>query len=164
MKLIRECRTCEFNFDGVCAGHGDTYKYGEKIIDDNKGCNDWGASLEYFSNITEKAPWYIRDDYKKYKISYDEFLKRLDDDEKGIPIEINLYDAIENIYELSLVELAEVLNVTLGIISYAKSRGTVAKRVTDFSRKLYIPVKFFNYFTTQDFEELRRCRKEFFAV
>ena len=30
MKVKRECNTCEFNFDGICAGHGDVYDYGEK--------------------------------------------------------------------------------------------------------------------------------------
>jgi hypothetical protein len=163
MKLIRECRTCEFNFDGMCAGEGEgaTYQYGEKIIDDTKNCDDWGASLEYYSDITEKAPWYIREDYKRYRISYDEFLKKLDDDEKGVPIKVNLYDAIENIYNLRMDELAKVLNVTIGVIGYARSRGTVAKRVADFSCKLCIPAKFFNHFTTHNFEELKRCQDIF---
>lgn len=161
MKLIRECRTCEFNFDGMCAGKGDTYQYGEKIIDDTKGCDGWGASLDYYSDITEKAPWYIREDYKRCRISYDEFLKKLDDDEKGVPIKVNLYDAIENIYNLRMDELAKVLNVTIGVIGYARSRGTVANRVADFSCKLCIPSKFFNRFTTHDFEELQRCGEEF---
>lgn len=164
MKVIRECRTCEFNFDGRCAGHGKTYKYKGKIIDDTKGCECWGASLDYFSDITEGAPWYIKDPYKTSKIGYDEFLKRLDDDENGIPIEINIFDAIENTYELDIVELAKALDVAVGIVSYAKARGTIAKRVIDFSAKLCIPVGFFQYFTTKDLEELKQCRNEFLIL
>lgn len=91
MKVKRECNTCEFNFDGICAEHGDVYDYGEKIVDDTKGCDDWGAGLKYFSEVTENAPWYIKNDYKNCKISFGEFLRRLDDDENGIALEVNLY-------------------------------------------------------------------------
>ncbi len=160
MKLKRECNTCEFNFDGICAGHGEVYDYGEKIVDDTKCCDDWGANLKYFSEVTENAPWYIRNDYK---ISFGELLKRIDDDENGIALEVNLYDAIEKIYDLSLVELAEVLGVSLGVINYAKYQGTVAKRASEFSARLCIPIRFFNHFTTHDFEELKRCKEEFEA-
>lgn len=161
MKVKRECNTCEFNFNGVCAGHGDVYNYGEKIIDDTKGCDDWGADFKYFSEVMKEAPWYIKNDYENCKISFEEFLKKLDDDNNGIALKINLYDAIEKIYDLSFVELAEVLGVSLGVVNYARFQGTTAKRVSEFSAKLCIPVGFFNYFTTHDLEELKRCKKEF---
>lgn len=48
MKLKRECNTCEFNFDGIWAGHGEVYDYGEKIVDDTKCCDDWGPILSIF--------------------------------------------------------------------------------------------------------------------
>lgn len=28
-KMRKDCSTCEFNFDGTCAGHGDVYKYSQ---------------------------------------------------------------------------------------------------------------------------------------
>ena len=46
--MEKSCKTCEFNFDGICAGHGNVYGYGEPIVDDTKICDDWGASLEYY--------------------------------------------------------------------------------------------------------------------
>ncbi len=117
MKVKRECNTCKFNFDDICVGHGEVYDYGEKIVDDIKCCDDWGTNLKYFTEVTENAPWYIRNDYK---INFDKLLKCIDDDENGIVLEVNLYDVIEKIYDLSLVELAEVLGISLGVINYAK--------------------------------------------
>lgn len=134
-----------------------------KITDDSKGCDDWGADVKYYTEITENAPWYIREDYNDCKISYGEFLKRIDDDDNGIPIKVNLYDAVEKIYGISRVELAEILNVSLGVVNYARNQGTVAKRVVDFSMKLFIPVKFFSQITTNDFKELEKCKDEFFS-
>ena len=28
IKINRKCKNCEWNFDGICAGHSDVYKYG----------------------------------------------------------------------------------------------------------------------------------------
>ena len=39
--MKKQCSTCEFNFGGTCAGHGDVYQYGETISDNTKCCNDW---------------------------------------------------------------------------------------------------------------------------
>ncbi|MTK08472.1 MAG: hypothetical protein F8N38_15480 [Hungatella sp.] len=164
MRLIRECKTCEFNFDGVCAGEGNAYEYGARIIDDTKECDGWEAGFEYYSLITEEAPWYIKEKYKNYKIQYDEFIKEIEDDHNGLPIEVNLYDAIEKIYDLTLVELAEVLNVSLGVINYAKSHGTIPRRTAEFSTRLCMPTKFFNNFSSLDFNELKKCKEEFYSV
>lgn len=38
MKISKICKTCEFNFDGICAGKG-IYGYGEKITDMSIECN-----------------------------------------------------------------------------------------------------------------------------
>ena len=56
MEFLKQCKTCEFNFSGICAGHGDTYKYGETITNDTLSCVEWGASLDYFSKLTNNAP------------------------------------------------------------------------------------------------------------
>lgn len=59
----RSCNNCEFNFDDVCAGHGDRIDNGEDTygmsITEVKnmfpnGCNDWGISFEAFNEIYEK--------------------------------------------------------------------------------------------------------------
>ena len=47
MEFLKQCKTCEFNFSGICVGHGDTYKYGEAIINDTLYCDDWSASFDY---------------------------------------------------------------------------------------------------------------------
>lgn len=161
MKLKIQCSNCEFNFNGICAGHGNTYKYGEAITDLSKSCDDWGANLEYFTEITNLAPWYIKMPYEKCKISYNEFINLLKNDEQGVPIEVNIYDAIENIYGLNTFQLAELLNVSVGVIGYAKTRGTNEKRLHEFSNKLYIPREYFNHITTQDFEEIKKCKMKF---
>lgn len=36
MVINKTCRTCEFNFDNICAGDGN-YKYGEMIASVYKG-------------------------------------------------------------------------------------------------------------------------------
>ena len=48
METRKQCKNCEFNFNGECCGGGDLYKYGEKIIDDSKKCDCWQANIEYF--------------------------------------------------------------------------------------------------------------------
>lgn len=55
-------------------------------------------------------------------------MELLQKDAEGIPIEINIYDAIEEIYKLNDIELAGVLDVSVGVIQYAKRRKTIAKR------------------------------------
>lgn len=161
MTLTKTCKTCEFNFDGVCA-EGGVYKYGEKITLDNIKCDGWGASLKYFSEITENAPWYIKEPYQKCQISYGEFLKFLAQDEQGIGIKVNIYDAIEKIYELMPWELAGVLDVPIGVLGYARTRGTIAKRKKQISSRLHIPEKFFDEFLSTQLEMLKECKEEFY--
>lgn len=57
------CDTCEFNFGGVCAGHGERSDngkdtYGMSVSDARNmfenGCSDWGISLGAFI-ISEEA-------------------------------------------------------------------------------------------------------------
>ena len=55
MIVDKSCKTCEFDSNGVC-GMYTTCKEGEE-------CDDWEASLEYYTEITKKAPWYIKKPY-----------------------------------------------------------------------------------------------------
>lgn len=106
MRIDKICKTCGFDSNGVC-GMYTTCKEGEE-------CDDWEASLEYYTEITKKAPWYIKKPYDQCKISYEKFLDLLQQDEQGVGVEINIYDAIEKVYELNSVELAGVLDSCCG--------------------------------------------------
>ena len=120
MRIDKICKTCGFDFNGVC-GMYTTCKEGEE-------CDDWEASLEYYTEITKKAPWYIKKPYDQCKISYEKFLDLLQQDEQGVGVEINIYDAIEKVYELNSVELAGVLDVSMGVLGYASTQRTITKR------------------------------------
>lgn len=161
LEFLKQCKTCEFNFSGICAGQGDTYKYGEVITNDTLYCDDWSASFDYFSEITKNAPWYIREPYQDCKIDYETFEKLLYADAKDEAIDVNIYDAIREIYGLSLVDLAVLLNVTFGVMHRARSMGTPDKRLKNFSQVLCIPVEFFQKITTHDFGQLEICKAEF---
>lgn len=80
---------------------------------------------------------------------------------EGTPIEINIYDAIEEIYKLNDIELAGVLDVSVGVIQYAKRRKTIAKRKKQFSNKLHIPESFFDRFLSTQLNILEECKKNF---
>ena len=155
MKLDKTCRTCEFASNGICMDNS------RKALKDI-GCEEWGASLQYYSEITETAPWYIKEPYRRHDISYGEFLKYIKKDDEGIGVKVNIYDAIEKIYDLKIWELAGVLDVSIGVIGYARSRGTIDKRKKHFSSRLHIPERFFEDFSSTQLEELALCREEFY--
>lgn len=152
MILNKTCKTYEL-YDGKVCG---IYKTDKKEV-----CEDWGASLDYYNEITKTAPWYIRIPHERYEIQYEQFMELLQKDADGIPIEINIYDAIEEIYKLNDIELAGVLDVSVGVIQYAKRRKTIAKRKKQFSSKLHIPESFFDKFLSTQLNILEECKKEF---
>lgn len=161
MEFLKQCKTCEFNFSGTCAGHGDTYKYGEVITDETLSCDDWSIGLDYFTEITAHAPWYIRELYQDFRIDYSTFEKLLEADVAGQAIEVNIFDIIREIYGLSLVDLAVLLGVSFGVMYRARSVGTPAKRKKHFSQMLCIPIEFFEKSTTHDFEQIQKCKIAF---
>ena len=110
MQLNINCETCEFYYDNDCIIDSEN---SEKTNQNSILCDDWSASFEYYSEITENAPWYIKEPYKYHKINYEEFIENLKQDAKGVGIRINLYDAIEKIYDLNIWELASVLGVSI---------------------------------------------------
>ena len=161
--MKKQCSTCEFNFGGTCAGHGDVYQYGETISDDRKCCNNWGASFEYFRHETTTAPRFLRDAYNDHRISYQEFSKQVDDFHDGKPVPLSIFDAVKYIYGISMVDIAVVLDVTYGVVYRAKTKGFVKKRIAQFADGLCIPEKLLFNVTTNDFEELLKGKEQFFA-
>lgn len=161
MKFERNCKTCEFNFSGTCAEHMGIYKYGQKIKNDSKECTAWGSSLEYYKKLTEESEWHIREPYNERRIDYEKFIELLEKDSKGETIEVNIYDAIRNIYGIDALQIAKLLEVTVGVIGYAYKHGTISKRINEFSEKLCIPAKYFRKCTNKDFSEIERCKIKF---
>ena len=157
MKLNMTCKTCEFGSNESCCAENS-----KKSHQDDTECGDWGASLEYFSEIMDNAPWYIKEPYRRCHIGYDKFLDLLRKDDQGIGIEINIYDAIEKVYEVTPWELAGVLGVSIGVLGYARTRETVDKRKKQFSSRLHIPESFFDRFLSTQLETLKQCREEFY--
>ena len=49
------CETCEFGSNKSCCAENSKKNY-QNITE----CDDWGASLEYYSEIIDNAPWYIK--------------------------------------------------------------------------------------------------------
>lgn len=154
MKLKKICKTCRENDSGFC------------VVEENKTdplhtCDDWDANNEYFTQIKQTAPWYIKEPYNNNRIDYSRFIELLEMDERGEPIDVNIYDAIDKIYDMNPIELAEALGVSLGVINRARSNGTVENRAIEFSEKLNIPIQYFKQCTTHNFKQLKKCRTMF---
>lgn len=164
MGIVRCCKTCEFNSGGVCTGHGDTYKYGEEIGDDSKTCEDWGASFDYYCEITENAPRFLREPLNDCRISYDTFLSQYDDFLSGRSVPLNFFDAIKFVYGISMVDIAVLLNVSFGVVYRAKTKGIPLKRIKQFSEALFVNPKLLTKTTTtSDFDSLKESKMAFFA-
>lgn len=161
--MRKDCSTCEFNFEGICAGSGNVYQYGEPITDDTKCCDDWGASFEYFKHQTTAAPRFLRDAYNGCHISYQDFSRLVDDYNGGQPVSINIFDAIKCVYGISMVDIAVVLGVSFGVVYRAKTKGFAKKRIAQFADGLCMPERLLLNTSTNDFAELTKCKEKFFA-
>ena len=160
--MEKQCSTCEFNFKGTCAGSGNIYKYGETITDDTKCCDGWSASFEYFEYKRTSAPRFLRDACNFCRISYQDFSKQVDDFQAGKPVPINIFDAIKFIYGISMVDIAVLLDVTYGVVYRSRTHGVAKKRISQFANGLCIPEELLFNVTTSDFEELSKCKENFF--
>ena len=159
----KSCKTCEFNFDGICAGGGKVYKHGDKITDADLCCDNWNPSFEYFNNQIILAPRFLLDEYNACSISYDEFSERLEDFQAGKPIPINFFDAVKYIYGISMVDIAVLMGVSFGVVLRAKNCGIPAKRVYQFCDILCVSPEVLNNHTTSVLAELEEGKKKFFA-
>ncbi len=52
--ITQNCRSCEWNFDGMCAAHGGFYNYGGQILNRKKECNCWQISFKYFVSLSKR--------------------------------------------------------------------------------------------------------------
>lgn len=160
--MKRDCSNCEYNFNGICAGHGEVYAYGERITDDTKCCEDWSASVEFFCRETTTAPRFLREAFNDCRISYGEFTEWNDDYSAGRAVPIGVFDAVKAVYGISMVDIAVVLGVSFGVVYRAKTNSFAQKRIKQFSSGLCIPEEFLQNITTNDFDELEECKEEFF--
>ncbi|WP_291624829.1 hypothetical protein [Clostridium sp.] len=159
IKLMKNCTRCEFNFKGICIGRDDIY--GQEIKDIIENCDFWDADLDYYTYLTKETPWYIKEPFDDCKISYNKFLDYIDKDYNREEIIINLYTLIEKTLDINIFQLSEILGVKPTVVGHAKSRGTVPKRVEEFSIKLGIPSKFFRKTTNLDIPEIEELLKDF---
>ncbi|GFI55065.1 hypothetical protein IMSAG013_00104 [Clostridiales bacterium] len=161
--MEKNCSNCEFNFDGVCAGHGGVYKYGETITDETRCCDDWGANLDYFCDETTDAPRFLREAFNDCSLSYNDFSKQYDSYSAGKDIPINLFDAVKYIYGLSMVDIATIMDVSFGVVYSAKVKGIPAKRVKQFSDALCLEPEILFNGTTGIFPVLCKGKDKLFV-
>lgn len=151
--MEKNCSSCEFNFGGICTGESENY--GKKITEKIVTCDDWSANLAYFTYDINNAPRFIREQFKDCKITYDKLSKWSADYKNGEKIQINLFDAIKLTFGLSIVDIAVLLDVSLGVVYNAKCKGIPKKRVKDFSKLLGVGEATLLDTSTNDFSTLR---------
>ena len=157
MKFQRTCEHCQHNFGGFCTAKG----FGQPVDSDDATCELWEISDEFLADAVDAAPWYLKRPYKAGKLEQQDFLSRLEQDAAGLPVEIGIYDAIEEVYGLTQQRLADILGVSSDVVGYARSKGTVARRIPHFAKCLHIPEELFRSFTTADLPTLEQCRKDY---
>ena len=161
--MEKQCKTCEFNFNGTCAEYNSLYGYGNKIIDNTTYCDSWAAGLEYFTDMMENAPRFLLEKYNEFKISYEDLLKFYDDYKCGKSIPIDFFDAVKVVYGLSIVDIAVLLDVSFGVVYRAKTRGIPEKRRKQFAKVLCINTELLDLKDTSSLGELSKSRDIFYS-
>ena len=157
MNFQRTCGSCQNNFGGFCTAKG----FGQAIESDDSSCELWEINEEYLAQIADTAPWYLKKPYDSGKLSQKDFLLKLEQDSKGLPVELNIYDAIEEAYGIDQKRIAEILGVSSDVVGYARAKGTVARRIPHFSKCLCIPEEFFREFTTEELPAMELSFEEY---
>lgn len=160
-KVECTCKTCEFNMSGICAGGDKTHPYGSAITNANDSCSGWSESLNYYMEIEKHTPWYIKKPYRHGNAYNKNRIALLQMDYNNEPIDIDLYELIFRLFSIDRSELAEILNVTVGVIDHAQTHRTPNKRKASFSSILHIPIQYFSRVTTLDIPILEKCKDEF---
>lgn len=157
MNFQRTCEHCLHNFGGFCTAKG----FGQAVESDDSSCELWEIRERYLARIADAAPWYLKKPYENGKLSQKDFLQKLELDSQGLPVEVNLYDAIEEVYGIDQKQIAAILGVSPDVVGYARSKGTVARRIPHFSKCLFIPEEFFQSFTTEELPAMALCFEEY---
>ncbi|GAB6458109.1 hypothetical protein bcgnr5390_61700 [Bacillus luti] len=79
--LEKTCRTCEFNFRGICAGGGEL-EYGQNIDDFKKVRACWSIGLDYFIECEKKKANFNNPDKQKNKSKKEESTSAIENDLK----------------------------------------------------------------------------------
>ena len=146
MEFIKQCSTCDFNFSGKCGSSGNM------IPDITQSCSDWEESQDYYAVMYQNAPWYIRNPYDENpSVNLGELLEM---DSKGEAITVNIFDAIKEFYDLTLVDLAVLFRENFGVMYYARNVRITDRRAYQFASTLRLPVELFKNTTTDDFDQI----------
>ncbi len=146
MKFQRTCRYCQHCFGDFCTASG----FGQTIQSEDSSCELWEISEEALALVLDETPWYLKRPYENGKLELNDFLSQAEEDAKGEPVIINLYDAIEEIYQMDQHQIAAILGVSPDVVGYARSKGTPKRRVAHFAKYLCIPEELFTICTTAD--------------
>lgn len=157
--MEKSCKNCEFNYDGICTGNSQVYKYGEKILDETQFYKCWSANFEYYSYELHAMPRFLREKNHAGHRLYHAF----DDYCAGKPVEINFFDAVKQVYGISMVDIAVLMDVSFGVVHRAKLQGIPQKRILQFSKALCVPPELLDINSTAVFEELEKTKQLFFA-
>lgn len=165
MEIIKkQCNTCGFNFENVCARGGEKYKNGDVINEEAINCYGWSASLEYFKDFMNTAPWFIKEPYDNCKISFNEFLELYDKAALGEYISINIVSAIVHVYGLKEYQIAEFIGESVGVVINSILKYVPEKRKQQYANTFCIPILFFDNFSNQKLKELEKYKEKFFSL
>lgn len=126
-------------------------------------CDEWDIGFDYFNYVMDNLPWYLQ---KKSNqgASCSEILSLIDMDEKGLPIELDIFEVIEEVYGLKYpTDFSYVLGVTDSIVSYAHTHSVPQKRLNHFANTFCIFGKYFYDISTLDLEEIEKCKIKFYG-
>jgi hypothetical protein len=103
LRYRRNCKTCKFNFDGICGAHKSFFGYGGKILDSRPNRDCWEIGIDYFNELLAMLPESIRQEYiHRHDLSQDDLFYFVKEFQKGITTNI------ESIVRLSQNEKRQV--------------------------------------------------------
>lgn len=126
-------------------------------------CEWWLWNDEYFSEIMDKLPWYIKEEYHLCD-DVDEFIELIEFINDGGDFILDIYDIIMHTLKINEFELSEMLGVKRKVLLTEIEKGGESRYIESFSERLNIPVKFFEKTTHRDIEEIEKLLLQNFEV
>lgn len=159
LHLDKSCNTCENNIDGKCSNK----YYGEDISTNPlMQCDEWDIGFDYYKYVMENLPWYLQKRLN-HGTSYSEIISLIEMDEKGLPIELDIFEVIEEVYGLKYpTDFSYVLGVKNSVVYYAHTHSVPQKRLNHFANTFCISGKYFYNISTLDLNEIEKCKIKFF--